>query len=71
MRNLYTVITRSKKGSIILDNGLSEIIKGGSPQSYSTDSIIIDKESIKNFSESELNWLNGLTLNPDAEETNV
>ncbi len=71
MRNLYTVITRSKEGSIILDNGLSEIIKGGTPQSYSTNSVIIDKDAIKNFSESELNWLNNLTLNPEAEETNV
>lgn len=71
MRNLYTIITRSKKGSIILDNGLSEIIKGGSPQSYSTDSVIIDKEAIKNFSDSELSWLNGLTLNPDSDETSV
>ena len=69
MRNLYTVITRSKQGSIIVDNGLSSIIKeGGSPQSYSTDSVIIDKESIKSFSESELNYLNNLTLNPEAEE---
>ncbi len=68
MRNLYTVITRSRQGSIIIDNGLSSVIKeGGSPQSYSTDSVIIDKESIKNFSESELSWLNSLTLTPDEE----
>jgi len=68
MRSLYTVITRSKLGSIIIDNGLSSVIKeGGSPQSYSTDSVIIDKEAIKNFSDSELAWLNSLTLNPDSD----
>lgn len=68
MRSLYTVITRSKLGSIIIDNGLSSVIKeGGSPQSYSTDSVIIDKEAIKNFSDSELVWLNSLTLNPDSD----
>ena len=69
MRSLYTVITRSKKGSIIINNGLNSVIKGSSPQSYSTDSVIIDKEAIKNFSDTELNWLNGLTLTPDSEET--
>jgi len=32
MRSLYTVITRSRLGSIIIDNGLSSVIKeGGSP----------------------------------------
>ena len=67
MRSLYTVITRSRVGSIIIDNGLSSVIKeGGSPQSYSTDSVMIDKEAIKSFSDFELNWLNSLTLNPDS-----
>ena len=67
MRNLYTVITRSKEGSIIVDNGLSSIIKGSSPQSYTTDSVIINKDAIKEFSTYELNWLNSLTLNPQEE----
>lgn len=72
MRSLYTVITRSKLGSIIIDNGLSSVIKeGGSPQSYSTDSVIIDKEAIKSFSDSELTWLNSQTFNPDSETTEV
>lgn len=72
MRSLYTVITRSKLGSIIIDNGLSSVLKeGGSPQSYSTDSVIIDKDAIKSFSDSELAWLNSLTLNPDSEISEV
>lgn len=71
MRNLYTVITRSKQGSIIIDNGLSGIIKGGSPQSYTTDSVIINKDAIKEFSNYELEWLNSLTLNPTGDNIQV
>lgn len=65
MQNLYTVITRSKKGSVIIDNGLTGLIKGAEPQSYSTDSIILNDDSISKFSEKELQWLNELTLNPE------
>lgn len=71
MRNLYTVITRSRKGSIIIDNGLSNIIKGNLPQSYSTNSVIIDKKAVKDFSDFELGWLNSLTLSPTADTPEV
>jgi len=32
---------------------------------------MIDKEAIKSFSDSELNWLKSLTLNPDSGVTEV
>ncbi|MEE3343984.1 MAG: hypothetical protein VZS44_07840 [Bacilli bacterium] len=37
MRKLYTIITRSRKGSLIIDNGLTSIIGNSEDQSYSTD----------------------------------
>ena len=66
MRNLYTIITRSKKGSLIINNGLTSIIGNSEDQSYSTDVIQFNKESISNFIQFELNRLNNLQLNPET-----
>lgn len=67
MRNLYTIITRSKKGSLIIDNGLTSVIGNSEDQSYSTDIIQFNKESIDNFIQFESGRLNNLQLNPETE----
>ena len=69
MRKLYTIITRSKKGALIIDNGLTNIIGNSDEQSYSTDVVQFNSESIKQFIDMELKRLEDLKLNPEAEIT--
>jgi len=70
MRKLYTIITRSRNGSLIINNGLTSIIGDSEDQSYSTDVVQFNQESIDNFINAELERLNNLQLNPESEEEN-
>jgi hypothetical protein len=49
MSNLYTLITRSRKGSILKDNGLSSIIGGAEKKENTTDSVILNPEAVAKF----------------------
>lgn len=69
MQNLYTMITRSRKGSVIIDNGLSKIIAGSKEEFYTTDAITLNSQSISEFTQSKLNYLNSLDLTPRTIET--
>lgn len=68
LQKLYTVITRSKQGTIIINNGLNNTISGSTPQSYTTPSVILNEEAIKQFIQSEIEWLNSLNLNPTEDK---
>ena len=67
MRSLYTIITRSSKGALIINNGLTNIIGNSDEQSYSTDVVQFNPESIKQFIDMETQRLENLKLNPEAE----
>lgn len=56
LRNLYTVVTRSKKGTIVIDNHLSDNIK--STQETLTGPSIDIRESIEDFRKKALEDLN-------------
>lgn len=64
MQDLYTMITRSRKGSIIIDNGLSETISGNKQENYTTDAITLNPQSIEEFTRTKLDELNALDLTP-------
>ena len=67
MRSLYTIITRSQKGALIINNGLTNIIGTSDEQSYSTNVIQFNPESIKQFIDMETQRLEKLKLHPEAE----
>lgn len=62
MQDLYTMITRSRKGSIIIDNGLSENIAGNKQENYTTDAITLNPQSISEFTKAKLDELNSMDL---------
>lgn len=64
MQDLYTMITRSRKGSIIIDNGLSENINGNKQENYTTDAITLNPQSIEEFTKAKLDELNSMDLTP-------
>ena len=64
MQDLYTMITRSRKGSIIIDNGLSENIAGNKQENYTTDAITLNPQSISEFTKAKLDELNSMDLTP-------
>lgn len=64
MQDLYTMITRSRKGSIIIDNGLSENIAGNKQENYTTDAITLNPQSINEFTKAKLDELNSMDLTP-------
>ena len=64
MQDLYTMITRSRKGSIIIDNGLSENIGGNKQENYTTDAITLNPQSISEFTKTKLDELNSMDLTP-------
>lgn len=64
MQDLYTMITRSRKGSIIIDNGLSENIRGNKQENYTTDAITLNPQSISEFTKTKLDELNSMDLTP-------
>ena len=64
MQSLYTILTRSRNGTMIVNNGLSEIIEGNSSQSYNAPTVNLDTASIDAFSKYELDWINKYTWNP-------
>jgi len=49
MRNLYTIITRSRKGTIIKNNKLTSVIGNPKQEDNSTDSVILNTEAIEAF----------------------
>lgn len=64
MQDLYTMITRSRKGSIIIDNGLSSSIEGNKQENYTTNAITLNPQSIEEFTKTKLEELNSLDLTP-------
>ena len=64
MQDLYTMITRSRKGSIIIDNSLSENIAGNKQENYTTDAITLNPQSINEFTKAKLDELNSMDLTP-------
>ena len=68
MQSLYTIITRSKEGTMIANNGLTDIIGGNAPQTYNSPTVNLNKEAIEQFSKYELDWINKHTWNPTEKE---
>ncbi len=64
LQNLYTMITRSRKGSIIIDNHLTDNIQGNKEENNTTDAITLNPQSIEEFTKSKLEFLNTLDLTP-------
>ena len=58
------MITRSRKGSIIIDNKLSENITGNKQENYTTDAITLNPQSINEFTKAKLDELNSMDLTP-------
>lgn len=57
-RDLYTAITRSKEGTIIINNGLTSKLTKGSEKIEYVQSSILDNEAAKSFSELRLKAIN-------------
>lgn len=57
-RDLYTALTRSKEGTIIINNGLTSYLTKGSEKINYTQNSLIDNEAAKSFSELRLKALN-------------
>lgn len=70
IRDLYTAITRSKDGTIIIDNNLSSqtFTKGSEKLNYTQESVL-SSESAKSFSELRLKSLESILQNYIAPET--
>ena len=64
LQDLYTMITRSRKGSIIIDNHLTDNIQGNKSEDNTTDAITLNPQSKEEFTRSKLEFLNQLDLNP-------
>lgn len=62
LNNLYTIITRSKKGTILIDNGLTNSIGESNQEKYSNDNISITPEITKQYVDKKLEFLNSLNL---------
>ena len=62
LNTLYTLITRSKNGTILIDNGLTKVIKGSVLEQYSNDNIGITPEITQQYVEQKINFLNSLNL---------
>ena len=62
LNTLYTLITRSKNGTILIDNGLTKTIKGSVPEQYSNDNIGITPEITEQYVQDKINFLNSLNL---------
>lgn len=71
MQSLYTLLTRSKEGTMFVDNGLSEIIGGNSSQNYNSPTINLNNQAIEQFSKYELDWINSHKWNPIEKEIKV
>jgi hypothetical protein len=74
-RDLYTAITRSKEGTIIINNGLTTKLTKGSERISYTQSSILNSESAKSFSELRLKALNASlenkTIEPQKQESST
>ena len=62
LNTLYTLITRSKNGTILIDNGLTKTIKGSVSEQYSNDNIGITPEITEQYVQDKINFLNSLNL---------
>ena len=71
MQSLYTILTRSEDGTMLVNNGLSEIIGGNDSQNYNSPTINLDEAAIKQFAKDELEWLNNHTWNPSDKKYEV
>lgn len=74
-RDLYTAITRSKEGTIIINNGLTTKLTKGSERISYTQSSILNNEAAKSFSELRLKALNASleskTIEPQKKESST
>lgn len=62
LNNLYTIITRSRQGTILIDNGLTKVIKGSTQESYSNNNIGITPEITEQYVSEKIDFLNSLNL---------
>ena len=62
LNTLYTIITRSKNGTVLIDNGLSKSIKGSVQEQYSNNNIGINPEITEQYVTEKINFLNSLNL---------
>ena len=62
LNTLYTLITRSKNGTVLIDNGLTKTIKGSISEQYSNDNIGITPEITAQYVEDKIKFLNSLNL---------
>ena len=62
LNTLYTLITRSRKGTILIDNGLTKTIKGSISEQYSNDNIGITPEITEQYVNEKTAFLNSLNL---------
>ena len=71
MQSLYTILTRSKDGTMLVNNGLLEIIGGNAPQNYNSPTTNLNTEAIEQFSKYELDWINNHKWNPQKKEVKI
>ena len=62
LNKLYTLITRSKTGSILIDNGLTKSIKGSVQEQFSNNNVGITPEITEQYIKEKLEFLNSLNL---------
>lgn len=63
IKNLYTALTRSEDGTIIINNGLTKTMPNGSSKLNYTQESILNNESAKSFSELRLKSLEAVLKN--------
>lgn len=71
IKDLYTAITRSEEGTIIINNGLTNTLSNGSEKVDYTQQSILNNESARSFSELRLKSLNSLLQNYQSVEPKI
>nr|DAT90399.1 MAG TPA: exodeoxyribonuclease V beta chain [Caudoviricetes sp.] len=71
LKDLYTAVTRSEEGTIIIDNGLTNVLRKGSERVDNTNESTLSSQAAQDFSELRLKSLNAVLENskPDALNT--
>lgn len=68
LQSLYTLTTRSREGTILIDNGLTDIIKPSEKNSIKSSILPFSQKAIDDFKKSELDFIKELNLQPAEEE---
>lgn len=62
LKKLYTIISRSRKGTVIINNGLTESIKQSKKQTYSTENVSLTPEAVEEYVNSKLKFIDSLNM---------